>query len=37
MDEQFFHEAGVSKDEFRNFVATGANDDEVAEWLKERM
>src|SRR5688572_26666109 len=36
MDEQFFHEAGVSKDEFRNFVATGANDDEVAEWLTER-
>ena len=36
MDEQFFREAGVSKDEFRNFVATGSNDDEVAEWLKKR-
>ena len=36
MDEQFFREAGVSRDEFRNFVATGSNDDEVAEWLKKR-
>jgi hypothetical protein len=36
MDEQFFREAGVSKDEFRSFVATGANDDEVAGWLKEQ-
>ena len=36
MDEQFFDEAGLSKDEFRDFVATGASDDEVAEWLKER-
>ena len=37
MDEQFFREAGVSKDAFRDFVATGASDDEVAGWLKERM
>jgi hypothetical protein len=36
MDEQFFHEAGVGKDAFRDFVATGASDDEVAAWLKDR-
>ena len=37
MDEELFREAGVSKDEFKNFVATGASDDEVAEWLKQRV
>ena len=36
MDEQFFHEAGVSRDAFRDFVSTGASDDEVAAWLKDR-
>jgi hypothetical protein len=36
MDQEFFREAGVSKEEFKDFVATGASDDEVAEWLKGR-
>jgi hypothetical protein len=36
MDQEFFREAGVSQREFKDFVATGASDDEVAEWLKGR-
>ena len=36
MDQEFFDEAGTNKEEFRNFVATGASDDEVAAWLKGR-
>lgn len=35
MDQMFFEEAGINKDEFKNFVATGASDDEVEQWLKE--
>ena len=37
MDEEFFREAGVSKSEFKDFVATGASDEEVEEWLKGRV
>ena len=36
MDQEFFQEAGVSKDEFKDFVATGASDNEVAAWINER-
>lgn len=36
MDEGFFKEAGVRKNEFKDFVATGASDEEVGEWLEER-
>lgn len=37
MDQEFFREAGVNKNEFKDFVATGASDEEVDEWLKERV
>ena len=37
MDEEFFREAGVSKSAFKDFVASGASDDEVSEWLKEKV
>ncbi len=35
MDQQFFQEAGFNRDEFKAFVATGASDEEVAEWIEE--
>ena len=35
MDQMFFREAGIEKDGFQSFVATGASDDEVEQWLKE--
>jgi hypothetical protein len=35
MDQMFFEEAGIGKQEFKSFVATGASDREVEEWLKE--
>jgi|SRR5436190_1582651 len=35
MDQMFFREAGIERDEFKNFVATGAADAEVEQWLKE--
>ena len=34
MDQEFFHEAGIEKEEFETFVATGATDEEVASWIK---
>jgi len=34
MDEEFFHEAGIEKEQFETFVATGATDEEVASWIK---
>lgn len=37
MDQEFFREAGVSAEEFRDFVAAGASDGEVGDWLKERV
>jgi hypothetical protein len=33
-DQQVFHDAGISSDDFKDVVATGASDVEVAEWLK---
>ena len=36
MDQMFFDEAGIDKAQFKDFVATGATDDEVEHWLKER-
>jgi len=36
MDRQFLDEAGLDVNEFRDFVGTGASDEEVAEWIKER-
>jgi hypothetical protein len=36
LDQMFFHEAGINADEFKTLVATGASDDEVETWLRER-
>src|SRR5688572_8585161 len=35
MDQMFFEEAGIDKDEFKMCVDTGASDKEVELWLKE--
>lgn len=35
LDRTFFEFTGISSDDFRNFVATGALDDEVAGWITE--
>jgi hypothetical protein len=35
MDQMFFQEAGIDKNGFKDFVATGASDKEVEQWLKE--
>ena len=35
MDQMFFQEAGIEDEEFKDFVATGASDEEVEQWLKE--
>ena len=36
MDRSFLDRAGVGVEEFRQFVATGANDQQVEGWLRER-
>ena len=33
LDRQFFHFTGIKADEFTSFVATGAMDEEVADWI----
>lgn len=33
MDRVFLEFAGLDADEFKNFIATGATDEEVAEWI----
>jgi hypothetical protein len=35
MDQQFLSSAGIDKEDFKQFVATGASDEEVAEWIQE--
>ena len=35
MDQQFLSNAGLDAEEFKNFVATGASDEQVAEWIEE--
>ncbi|MGD7652649.1 MAG: DUF5069 domain-containing protein [Verrucomicrobiales bacterium] len=35
LDETFFSFAGITADAFKEFVATGADDDAVAAWIKE--
>jgi hypothetical protein len=35
-DRSFARNAGISLDDFREMVATGASDDEVADWLRLR-
>ena len=34
MDRSFLEEAGLDADEFKEFVATGASDHEVAQWIE---
>ena len=35
LDQMFLNEAGLDANEFRDFVATGASDEEVAQWVSE--
>lgn len=35
LDQHFFHETGIDQDEFCRFVATGATDEEVGQWIAE--
>jgi hypothetical protein len=35
MDQRFFSESGIKAGEFREFVATGATDEEVGRWIEE--
>jgi hypothetical protein len=34
MDQMFFQESGVDPDEFRDYVATGASDQEIESWIQ---
>ena len=34
MDRQFLDEAGINPDELKDFVATGASDQEIAQWIQ---
>ena len=36
IDRVFFEFAGIDSNEFKKFVATGATDDEVADWIKSK-
>ena len=36
MDRVYFEFAGIDADEFQDFVATGATDDEVADWIRQK-
>ncbi len=36
IDRVFFEFAGIDSDEFRDYVATGATDEEVEEWITAR-
>lgn len=35
MDREFFAEAELDATEFRDFVASGASDEEVSEWIEQ--
>jgi hypothetical protein len=35
MDQHFFEQTGIDMQEFEDFVATGASDDEVAQWIQQ--
>ena len=35
MDQAFFSGSGINKEEFKDFVAGGASDDEVEAWIEE--
>jgi len=36
LDRQFFDFTGIDAEEFRQFVASGAGDEEIARWVRER-
>ena len=36
MDRRFFEATGIEADEFRDFVATGVDDSQVEEWIRQR-
>ena len=36
MDQMFFQEAGIRQKDFETFVATGASDQEVEDWIEEK-
>ena len=36
MDQHFFSETGIQPSEFKEFVATGATDEEVGQWIRQR-
>jgi hypothetical protein len=36
LDQEFLREAGLDADELKDFVATGASDEEIAAWLQQR-
>jgi hypothetical protein len=35
MDQEFLQEAGLDAAEFKDYVGTGATDEDVAEWIEE--
>lgn len=35
MDQKFLREAGIGAEELKYFVATGATDEQIAEWIEE--
>jgi hypothetical protein len=37
LDQHFFQETGIDMNAFREFVATGASDEEVSRWIAERI
>ncbi len=36
LDQEFFRFTGIDPEEFKDFVATGATDEEVAEWIEKK-
>ena len=36
MDQHLFQETGIDMEEFRSLVATGADDQEMAEWIRSK-
>ena len=35
LDQLFFEQTGIDQDEFRDYVATGATDQEIAAWIRQ--
>ena len=36
MDQHFFEQTGINRTEFRDYVATGATDEDVGRWISEK-